>query len=160
MDAFSGDLILPRDERSSDDTGGKREPLMTKEQWREKAHQRVETRKQRRIAYRQGNQQATTPLPIDIDWRPLKGSIGLPDPASVTSFIMQGPINRKRALSHRESHKLKISMDVKHDGQVDNEDELYALRSGSDRSKSMDNLDDLEVRYSSLALCDIPICES
>ena len=74
--------------------------------------------------------------------------------------VGQGPINRKRALSHRESHKLKISMDVKHDGQVDNEDELYALRSGSDRSKSMDNLDDLEVRYSSLALCDTPVCES
>lgn len=137
-DPFSGDSILPQEERSWTDVGrNKREPLMTEEQWREKAKKRAESRKQRRMAAQQGKHEPSSPIPIDIDWRPMEGSLGLPDAIPVVTNVWAA---RKRASSHK-------ARDVGHSNakaHSHDADHLHASKTGS--SNSIENLDDLAAR--------------
>lgn len=155
MDPFSGDLILPREERSWSDAGRKRrEPLMSEEQWREKAKKRVEGRKQRRMAAQQGNREQKSPIPIDIDWRPMEGSMGLPDPTP--PFASEAPLRagRKRASSHKNIYTPRNVKHVNPEEPFHDADELHALKAGINASKSMDNLDHLVARCAAIDLSD------
>lgn len=136
IDRFSGDLFLTQEERSRTDVGrNRREPLMTEEQWREKARKRAESRKQQRMAAQQGKQKPTSPIPIDIDWRPMEGSLGLPDAIPVRAV-------RKRVSSHKDI--FTPPRDVGHSNtkaQFASADQLHAWKTSS--SESIDDLDDL-----------------
>ncbi|KAH8113793.1 hypothetical protein DFH11DRAFT_1727318 [Phellopilus nigrolimitatus] len=59
------------------------EPMMTNSQWREKSEDRLEARKLRRIKFAlEGLSINDRQLPLDIDCRPVEGSMGLSGPSS------------------------------------------------------------------------------